>query len=49
MSIMRRWKGAVKTLVSTAELVRNSETLADQDAAPAERCEASRSKLRTAL
>ena len=27
----------MKTLISTAELVRDSETLADQDAAPAER------------
>ena len=44
MSTVRRWKGAVKTLVSTAELVRDSETLADPDAAPAERCEALRSQ-----
>ena len=48
MSIVRRWKGAVKTLISTAELVRDSETLADQDAAPAERCVALKSKLQPA-
>ncbi|KAK9845911.1 hypothetical protein WJX81_005785 [Elliptochloris bilobata] len=32
-----RWKGAVQTLITTEKLVRDADTLADHDAAPAER------------
>jgi len=41
--LRRRWKGAVQTLISTAELVRDADTLADDGAAPADRCATARS------
>ena len=46
--LRRRWKGAVQTLISTAELVRDADTLADDGAAPADRCATARSSGRAA-